>query len=235
MCLRDRYLTPRGFAAIEDAGAVDLDFGDGIFGRVEIVPATASRFTFTFTTSSAKGGPFVVLTRVRVRTHGGEKEGFYGLGEQQDAVDSRGKLRAMQIEADGEIESANNEAHVPVPFVIGTSGWAMFVASTRVGTFDVARKDPSSVEATFAEPALRFELISGHGMPPRRLELRGHGRGKRRLRTGARVDQIAVITLWHHRGWRRVDRGTARRDDQRGIRNQEPGLGQVCLPRVSAS
>lgn len=154
------YRTPRGFAAIEEARAVDLDFGDGIVGRVEIVPATASRFSFTFTTTSAKAGPFVVVTRVRVRTNGGEKEGFYGLGEQQDAVDNRGKLRAMQIEADGEIESANNEAHVPVPFVIGTSGWAMFVASTRVGTFDVARKDPSVVEATFAEPALRFELFA---------------------------------------------------------------------------
>jgi alpha-D-xyloside xylohydrolase len=154
------YRTPRAFAAIEDARAVDLDFGDGITARVEIVPAAASRFAFAFTTSNAKDGPFVVLTRVRVRTGGDPHEGFYGLGEQEDSVDNRGKLRAMQIEPDGEIESANNEAHVPVPLVIGTRGWAMFVASTRVGMFDVARKDPSVVEATFAEPALRFDLFA---------------------------------------------------------------------------
>jgi alpha-D-xyloside xylohydrolase len=154
------YRTPRAFAAAFDARSVDLDFGDGITARVEIVPATSARFTFTFTTASPKNGPFVVLTRVRVRTSGDPKEGFYGLGEQEDAVDNRGKLRAMQIEADGEIESANNEAHVPVPLVIGTRGWAMFVASTRVGTFDVARKDASVVEATFAEEALRFELFA---------------------------------------------------------------------------
>jgi alpha-D-xyloside xylohydrolase len=154
------YRTPRAFVASESERAVDLDFGDGITARVEIVPATDARFTFTFATASAKDGPIVVLTRVRVRTSADPKEGFYGLGEQQDAVDNRGKLRAMQIEADGEIESANNEAHVPVPLVIGTRGWAMFVASTRVGTFDVARKDPAIVEATFAEAALRFELFA---------------------------------------------------------------------------
>ena len=56
----------------------------------------------------------------------------------------------MQIEAELESESANNEAHVPVPFLVGTHGWAMFVATNRVGAFDVARKDPAFVKATFA-------------------------------------------------------------------------------------
>jgi formate C-acetyltransferase len=32
---------------------------------------------------------------LRARTTGDAREGFYGLGEQEDAVDQRGKLRAM--------------------------------------------------------------------------------------------------------------------------------------------
>lgn len=151
---------PRAFVTNEDERAIDLDYGDGITARVAIGAASPTRFAFTFTTSAPKRGPFVVLTRVRVRTNGDPKEGFYGLGEQVDGVDNRGKLRAMQIEADGEVESANNEAHVPVPLVIGTRGWALFVASTHVGTFDVARKDPAVVEATFADATLRFDLFA---------------------------------------------------------------------------
>lgn len=37
-----------------------------------------------------------------------------------------------------------------MPFLLGTHGWAMFVATNRVGAFDVARQDPSAVLASFA-------------------------------------------------------------------------------------
>ncbi len=149
---------------------IALDYGEGVTASVIVGPASASRFSFTFAPDPApRNASHVALARVRVRTNGDLREGFYGLGEQQDAVDNRGKLRAMQIEADGSIESANNEAHVPVPLVVGTRGWAMFVASNRVGTFDVARKDPSAIEATFAVA----ELVAGAGPEPLRFELFG--------------------------------------------------------------
>ncbi len=130
-------------------GDLELDFGDGVTAHVIVDDEGTGGFRFVLVPTSAPGHE-VVVTRYRVRTKGDAREGFYGLGEWQDGVDHRGKLRAMQLEADLEIESANNEAHVPVPFLIGTSGWAMFVDSDRVGTFDVARKDPTIVEATFA-------------------------------------------------------------------------------------
>ena len=133
------------------AAAITLDFGDGLGAQVEIRDAGDGAFTFDFTPDvSPAGGPAMAILRMRARTSGDPNEGFYGLGEWEDSVDHRGKLRAMQIEPDLELESANNEAHVPMPFLIGTHGWAMFVESRRVGAFDVARKDPAAVEATFA-------------------------------------------------------------------------------------
>ena len=170
-----RFRTPIAWEArpgSEDQEAeIDLDFGGGVAALLKIGVATASRFTFTLLPAETPPGtPTIVLARVRLRTDGDPREGFYGLGEQVDAVDNRGKLRAMQMEVDGEVESLSNEAHVPVPMLIGTRGWGVFVPTMRVGTFDVARKDPSIVEATFAiaslgpssraEP-LRLELFAG--------------------------------------------------------------------------
>ena len=137
-------------------GDIALDFGDGLLGHVIVDDEGDGGFRLVLVPGDLNGagasapGRVPVLARVRARTLGNALEGFYGLGEWQDGVDHRGKLRAMQIEADLEIESANNEAHVPVPFLIGTSGWAMFVDSDRVGTFDVAKKSPSIIETTFA-------------------------------------------------------------------------------------
>ncbi len=151
------FRSPRALSA-RPAGAagvsLSLDFGDGLGASIELRDAGDGAFTFDVTPSGGEaGGPAIALLRFRTRTSGDPKEGFYGLGEWEDTVDHRGKLRAMQIEADLELESANNEAHVPMPFLIGTHGWAMFVASTRVGAFDVARKDPAAIEATFAVSA----------------------------------------------------------------------------------
>jgi len=149
------YRAPIGFRAgalAPDAGAtVTLDYGGELRVTVEIRDEGNAGFTFTMTPSaSADGAPAIAVLRILARTSGDPTEGFYGLGEWQDSVDHRGKLRAMQVEADLDIESANNEAHVPVPFLLGTHGWAMFVATNRVGAFDVARQDPAAVVASFA-------------------------------------------------------------------------------------
>jgi alpha-D-xyloside xylohydrolase len=92
----------------------------------------------------------VAYFRLRARTTGGPREGFYGLGEWPDEVDHRGKLRPMQIEPDPDVESSTLENHVVVPLLVGTHGWGVFVESTRVGTFDVARKEADVVEITYA-------------------------------------------------------------------------------------
>jgi alpha-D-xyloside xylohydrolase len=86
---------------------------------------------------------------LRLRPSVAADEGFYGLGEYFDAVDHRGKVRAMQIEISSKLESGYNEAHVPVPFVTGTRGWGLFVESPYPAAFDVAAADPEQLEITF--------------------------------------------------------------------------------------
>lgn len=154
------FRSPVAWSAAEGLPGLDaqinLDFGGGITAKLALGVASASRFTLTLVPGTTQPGqPSVALARVRVRTSGDPREGFYGLGEQTDSIDNRGKLRAMQMEADADVESASNDAHAPVPMLVGTRGWAMFVASTRVGTFDVARKDPSVIEATFAVATMK--------------------------------------------------------------------------------
>jgi alpha-D-xyloside xylohydrolase len=90
---------------------------------------------------------------LRVRPDADATEGFYGLGEWGDSVNHRGKLRPMQIEPDFSMEGADNEGHVPVPLLIGTRGWGMFVMSDRAGTFDVARESATRIDATFGTAA----------------------------------------------------------------------------------
>jgi len=89
-------------------------------------------------------------------------EGFYGLGEYFDHVNHRGQLRAMQIELDTSLESGYNEAHVPVPFVIGTRGWGLFVENPYPAAFDVAKKDPESIAATFGTGSASKDGVTFH-------------------------------------------------------------------------
>lgn len=74
----------------------------------------------------------------RLRAEVDPDEGFYGLGEVFDTPNHRGHIRAMQLELDSTIESTNNEAHVPVPLLIGTTGWGLFVESFYPAAFAVA-------------------------------------------------------------------------------------------------
>lgn len=76
-------------------------------------------------------------------------EGLYGLGAYFDEVNHRGKLRAMQIEIDGALEGGYNEAHAPIPLLVGTRGWGLFVASHRPGSFAVATTKPDWIESTW--------------------------------------------------------------------------------------
>lgn len=75
-------------------------------------------------------------------------EGLYGLGEHLDHVDNRGQVRAMQIEADAITESGYNEAHVPVPLLVGTTGWGWFVADDHPMTWEVATAAADRVAVT---------------------------------------------------------------------------------------
>lgn len=100
--------------------------------------------------------PLTQLNRVayyRVRAYVDETEGLYGLGEQLDDVNNRGKIRPMQITFDLTIDSGYNEVHVPIPFVTGSRGWGLFTECPYPGVFEVALGNEevgdNVVQATF--------------------------------------------------------------------------------------
>lgn len=105
---------------------------DGRF-RLRMIPAAA-------------GAPVAYF---RLRPRASATEAFYGLGESFDDVNQRGKIRAMQLENDSTLESHYNEAHVPIPLLLGTQGWGLFVDSPYPGVFAVATEQSDLVEATF--------------------------------------------------------------------------------------
>lgn len=86
---------------------------------------------------------------IRLQTTVSPTEGLYGLGEQFGAVEHRGGIVAMQFELWGDIESSNNEAHVPVPLLVSADGWGLLADSYRAGVFDVAATDPNTLEVIF--------------------------------------------------------------------------------------
>ncbi|MCK6587432.1 MAG: hypothetical protein L6Q76_07595 [Polyangiaceae bacterium] len=126
-----------------------------------------SRATLTLTAVSSgrlkaflkpeEGGEPIAYFRLRPRAS--DDEGFYGLGEYFDHVNHRGKVRAMQLEFTPELESSYNEAHVPVPFVIGTRGWGLFVESPYPGVFALATEEADRIDAAFGTG-----LASGEGL-----------------------------------------------------------------------
>jgi alpha-D-xyloside xylohydrolase len=105
----------------------------------------------------------------RLRATIDENEGLYGLGEYFDDVNSRGKIRAMQINFDLTIESGYNEMHIPIPFVTGSRGWGVFTESPYPGSFEVALGNEEVgddvIQATFgvgvfAEDGFVFHLFA---------------------------------------------------------------------------
>ncbi len=147
-------------AAPPGSFAVTLDFGAGVFGQLTVTPV-GSRVELLVEVVQPEEALQIAYVRLRVRPD--PTEGLYGLGEWPDRAEHRGTLRAMQLELDPAVESANNEAHVPVPLLTGTTGWALFVPTDRPAVFDVAATDPTIASVTIgtAQPLLttaRFEL-----------------------------------------------------------------------------
>jgi alpha-D-xyloside xylohydrolase len=143
-----------------DAATVALDFGEGLTGSLSLQVRDSKRLALTLTVDQPDR---VGYLRLRPQVDG--QEGFYGLGEYFDAVNHRGHVRAMQLELDTEIESGYNEAHVPIPFVIGTRGWGLLVESFYPAVFDVAAEAPDRVDALFgvgtaAQEGLTFHVIA---------------------------------------------------------------------------
>ncbi|MCA9661615.1 MAG: glycoside hydrolase family 31 protein [Myxococcales bacterium] len=144
----------------EAAVAVRLLFSGGARADLVVTEEATGRFAAELTPTAGDGA----IAYLRLRPEVSASEGFYGLGEHFDRPEHRGAVRALQLEADFSIESQNNEAHVPVPLLVGTRGWGLFVESPYASTFDVAAAADDRVEATIgagaaATDGLRFHLL----------------------------------------------------------------------------
>lgn len=146
------------FTVIEATGArisLKLAFEGGQTASLAIKTESPGRLKAHLT--PGEGGEPIAYFRLRPRASA--DEGFYGLGEYFDEVNHRGKVRAMQLEFEPELESSYNEAHVPVPFVIGTRGWGLFVESPYPGVFALATEENDRIDAAFGTG-----LASGEGL-----------------------------------------------------------------------
>jgi alpha-D-xyloside xylohydrolase len=137
-----------------------LDYGDGLEARLTLSAAAPDRFSLLLRPDPTPAGTAVAFVRLRPRA--GATEAFYGLGDWADDVNQRGKLRPMQMEFDAVLESQDNEAHVPIPLLIGTNGWGLFVESRRVGLFDVARQEADLVQVTYGTAEESVQGLAFH-------------------------------------------------------------------------
>lgn len=160
------FLAPKQTTVRKDSDriAIDATYDQGASAKIELAieGTTAAGAAFTLTFVPLANSPVAYL---RIRPRASETEAFYGLGEWPDDVNHRGKLRAMQLEADLSFEGASNEGHVPVPLLIGTNGFGLFVESKRFGSFDLARTDPAQLEITYgtAEESARGLFVHLYG------------------------------------------------------------------------
>ncbi len=139
---------------------VELDYGEFGRGELAVTPVADDRLTLRLTPPEGAQVAFM-----RISGLVSSEEAFYGLGEVFDDVNHRGKLRPMQLELDTDIESANNEAHVPIPFLIGHHGWGLFVESLYPGAFSVAVEDDETLDVVFgtgmgSPDGLQFHLFT---------------------------------------------------------------------------
>jgi alpha-D-xyloside xylohydrolase len=149
---------------------IEVD-SSGASVRVVFTAEAPNRFSALMT--GAVNGPDVI-GYMRLHLHAGATEAFYGMGEWGDTVNHRGKYRPMQIEP-GNLETGDNEDHIPVPLLIGTNGWGLFVQSKRPGGFDIASQSDTTIEVTYgtAEQSnlgLQFHLFS----EPQPLDIQKH-------------------------------------------------------------
>lgn len=115
--------------------------GDG--GLVAEVLVSQGNRGVTVTVDAS--GPETALLRFNLAADDGA---YHGLGEQFAGEDARGRVVPMQLQVGG-TRSGTNEQHVPIPFLVSSKGYGVFVETREAGAFDVASTSPDLVRATF--------------------------------------------------------------------------------------
>jgi alpha-D-xyloside xylohydrolase len=157
------WLSPTKMAVSSSSStsiAIALTYPQGKAATLELTTTHTGSFQATLTPSA--GGPSVAY--FRFKPHADATEGFYGLGESYDAVSQRGKIRPMQLRIDSTTEIGYTLTHAPIPFLIGTRGWGLFVQSPYPAVFAVATEADDLVDVMFgtglaSEKGIVFHLF----------------------------------------------------------------------------
>jgi alpha-D-xyloside xylohydrolase len=90
-------------------------------------------------------------------------DGHYdGLGERFEGSDARGHRVPMQLSVTERTrESSTNEAHVPVPFLVDSHGYGVFVESREAGAFDVGATADGEMRSSFEGRVLDLHFYFG--------------------------------------------------------------------------
>ncbi|MBT3288888.1 MAG: glycoside hydrolase family 31 protein [Victivallales bacterium] len=110
----------------------------------------------------------------------GEDERLYGQGDEtRDYLNKRGHANRMLI--------CNVDSYVPIPFLMSTGGWAIFLNTTWFHHYDAGATDPDRLVYSAPQGGLDYYLIAGDSLPilldrytqlsgrPQLLPLSGYG------------------------------------------------------------
>lgn len=132
-----------------DFGLMKIDDTHGVIAdargrRATVVLDAPAAGVFHVTMTKDPSVLDVALSRIALHSDDGV---YDGLGERHEG-NPRGHVVPMQFTLGG-TDSGLNEHHVPVPFLVSSRGYGMFVQTRESGAFDVQHADTSQVSATF--------------------------------------------------------------------------------------
>ena len=145
-----RWLSPVSATQVATAtgSVVTLDYDDGLTATLTVTVDTAQRWSMTWQPEGLASLGDDPLGFYRIVAVGDATEEFYGLGEYFDQPFHRGKARDLHLDVDLSTESGYNEAHVPIPLVLGTTGWGLFVPDDHPMRFEMALEADDEVVIT---------------------------------------------------------------------------------------
>lgn len=100
--------------------------------------------------------------RVRLTFRAAPDERFFGLGERFNALNQRGNL--MDIRCYEQYKNQNKRAYMPIPFLLSSAGYGVWVESSRWMQFDIAASSPDlwTVEADLgADETISLSWFTG--------------------------------------------------------------------------
>lgn len=141
-------------------------------GGVEINSSSPNHLDLCFTASGSMpanipGLPEIVAlewlsdgSRVRIHFACAPDEAFFGLGERFNALNQRGNV--MDVRVYEQYKSQGERTYMPIPFLLSSAGYGVYVQSSRWMQFDLSATDRWTLEADLgADKSLKLAWFTG--------------------------------------------------------------------------